>query len=159
MSPAVHGPERTGELDRVRRLARLLDRAVRLPGLGVRFGLDSIVGLLPGGGDLAMGVASGYILLAAARHGAPRWLLLRMAANIAIDTVVGAVPVLGDLFDVAWKSNTRNVRLLEAYLANPDRERRAGRGFLILLFVGLGLLIVGGIAVAVLLARAVVALL
>ncbi len=87
------------QLKTVRVLARLLDDAIPIPGTSIRIGLDPIIGLVPGLGDIAGGIASAYIVLAAARLGAPKAMLLRMAANVAIDTVVGGVPVLGDLFD------------------------------------------------------------
>src|SRR5687768_16003747 len=87
----------TGNL---RALARLMDSAVAIPGTGIRVGLDSLIGLVPGIGDLAGAAMSGYIVLAAARLGAPAPVLIRMVANIAVDGVVGSVPLLGDLFDV-----------------------------------------------------------
>jgi hypothetical protein len=111
----------------VRQLARLLDEAVRVPGTNIRFGLDAILGLLPGAGDVAGGVLSAFIILQAGRLGAPRSVLWRMVMNVAIDSIVGAVPILGDLFDVGWKSNTRNAALLERYAARPQATRRASR--------------------------------
>src|SRR5688500_12871224 len=93
-------------------IARLMDNARRFPGTNVRFGLDSIIGLIPGAGDAATSLVSLYILSAANRYGVARATQLRMALNIAIDAVVGAVPLLGDLFDVYWKVNLRNAELL-----------------------------------------------
>ena len=112
---------------RARTLARLLDSAVRVPGTGIRFGADSVIGLIPGLGDVAGAVVSGYIVLVAARLGAPASVVARMLLNIGVDTVVGSVPVLGDLFDVAWKSNQMNVALLERHLGEPVATRRASR--------------------------------
>ena len=106
-------PPRTA---RLRGLARLLDTAIRIPGTNVRFGLDAIVGLVPGLGDVAGSVMSGYIVVAAARLGASSPVLLRMLVNLGVDALVGAVPLLGDLFDVGWRANTRNVALLEQHL-------------------------------------------
>src|SRR5438094_4957870 len=97
-------------LRRVRAVATVLDDAIRIPGTNIRFGIDPLVGLVPGLGDLLGGAASAYIILEAARAGAPATVLLRMAANVGIDTLIGALPVVGDLFDFAWKSNARNVR-------------------------------------------------
>lgn len=103
-------------LDHLDRVAHTMDRAVRIPLIGVRVGLDSIMGLVPGIGDLLAVGPAGYILLQAYRMGAPRALVARMGANIGIDAVVGSIPLIGDLFDVGWKANTRNVRLLRNHL-------------------------------------------
>ena len=111
----------------VRQLARLLDEAVRVPGTNIRFGLDAILGLIPGAGDVAGGILSAFMILQAGRLGAPRSVLARMVMNVAIDSIVGAVPILGDLFDVGWKSNTRNAALLERYAERPQATRRASR--------------------------------
>src|SRR5687767_2496107 len=101
------------DVRRARALARALDTAIGVPGTPLRIGADAILGLIPGAGDIVGAALSSYIVLAAARRGAPPAVLWRMVANVAIDTAIGAIPVLGDLFDVAWKSNTKNVELLE----------------------------------------------
>ena len=111
----------------MRALARLLDSAVRVPGTNVRVGLDAVLGLIPGVGDLAGAGLSGYIILAAARMGAPTPVLLRMVLNVATETVVGAIPLLGDLFDVGWRANLRNTALLERHLGAPEATRAASR--------------------------------
>jgi hypothetical protein len=105
-------------LKRVRLLSRLLDEQLRIPGTTYRLGLDGLLGLIPGVGDAASALLSAYILYEALRLGAPKTLLLRMLANIGIDTVGGAIPVVGDIFDVAWKANKKNAALLHAYLAS-----------------------------------------
>ena len=120
-------PGRDPRLDGVRRLARLLDDAFEIPGTRWRIGIDPIVGLFPGAGDLLPALAGAYAIWIAWRLGAPASLLVRMAANLGVDAAVGAVPVAGDLFDAAWKPNARNVRLVEAWLANPGPARRASR--------------------------------
>lgn len=132
---------------RLERLAWLLDNAIPVPGTGVRFGIDALIGLVPGFGDSAGALCSSYILLAAARLGVPKAVLLKMAFNIALDTLVGAVPVLGDLFDFAWKANQRNVELLDAYYDQPRRTLLSTRLFawglgllLVVLVAGIGLL-------------------
>ena len=130
-------------LRRVRAVATVLDDAVRIPGTNIRFGIDPLVGLVPGLGDLLGGAASAYIILEAARAGAPASVLLRMAANVGIDTLVGAVPVVGDLFDFAWKSNARNVRLLARHVEAPAETRRASRVLLALVLVTLALFVAG----------------
>ena len=94
-------------------LSRWLDDLVRIPIVGWRFGLDSLVGLIPGVGDTATTLVSFYVLAAAVRYRVPKITILRMALNIAIDYVLGAIPLLGDLFDFAWKSNKMNIELLK----------------------------------------------
>lgn len=123
-----------------RTLARVLDSAFSIPGTRIRFGLDPILGLIPGGGDVAGAALSGYIVLIAARLGAPPAVLGRMLLNVLIDTVVGSVPLLGDLFDVAWKSNLRNVALLERYAERPVAVERRSRGLMVLVLFGLALI-------------------
>ena len=107
--------QRTAARERIRRLSNILDSAIRLPG-GYRIGLDGILGLLPGIGDTLGAAASGYIILEAARLGASVPTLLRMVGNVLLESVVGVIPVVGDLFDFAWKANNRNVELLEEQL-------------------------------------------
>jgi hypothetical protein len=115
------------QLARVRAIARAMDSAISIPGTGVRFGLDPVLGLVPGLGDVVSSIASIYIVMIGIRLGAPRSAVLRMMGNIAIDTLVGSVPILGDLFDVGWKSNNRNVALIEQHVAQPEKVRAASR--------------------------------
>lgn len=136
-------------LNRLRRLAVLLDDSIRIPGTGFRVGLDALLGLLPGAGDLAGGAFSLYILLQAARMDVPRPLLVRMGTNLVIDVVVGAVPILGDLFDAGFKANMRNLALLEQHLHRPVASTRSSRRFAALLAVLVGCCGVGAIAVLV----------
>ncbi len=100
---------------RVHRLARLMDSSIRLPG-GFRIGVDGLIGLVPVVGDFGAGGVSFYIVAQAARAGVPARVLARMVLNVALDALVGAIPVLGDVFDVAFKANLRNARLMDAYL-------------------------------------------
>lgn len=141
-------PPRDARLDRVRRVAHLLDEAFEIPGTGWRVGIDPIVGLFPGLGDLLPALAGAYAIWTAWRLGAPASLLVRMAANLGLDAVAGAVPLAGDLFDAAWKPNARNVRLVEAWLRNPGPSRRASRLFVVGL-VALVLAAAVGVAVLV----------
>jgi hypothetical protein len=120
-------PRPFASIERVRALARLLDSAVTIPGTKIRFGADSIVGLIPGIGDVAGAVLSGYIVLVATQLGASAPVVTRMLLNIGVDTVVGSIPVLGDVFDVAWRSNQKNVALLESHLADGAATRRGSR--------------------------------
>ena len=94
-------------------LASLLDDLFRIPGTSWRFGLDPLVGLIPGFGDLITSVASFLIILAAWQRRMPKVTMARMVANVAIDTIVGSIPLLGDAFDAAWKSNRKNLALLQ----------------------------------------------
>ena len=119
------------------RLAWLLDNSIPLPGLKYRVGIDAILGLIPGLGDVIGVVLSSYIVREAARVGAPPSVLARMAFNVAVEGIVGLVPFVGDLFDAAWKANQRNVALLEAHLNEPQRARRSSRLFVVGLIVAL----------------------
>jgi hypothetical protein len=115
------------------RLEVLLDEAVRIPGTEIRFGLDGIIGLVPGLGDVLAGLFSLIIPMAAWIRGVPYITLLRMTVNIGIGVLVGAIPILGDMFDIAWKSNRRNYRLLRLHLGEPHRHTWRDWVFLILL--------------------------
>ncbi len=121
-------PEADRIAERVRALARLLDAQFEVPGIGFRFGLDPLLGLIPGLGDAATTLMGGYLIYEAQRLGAPRWLMGRMLANLAVDLVVGAVPVAGDVFDAAFRANLRNARLLDEWLVRERARRSAGRG-------------------------------
>ena len=122
---------------RLARLAWLLDNSIPLPGTKFRIGLDAILGLVPGLGDVAGVLHSSYIVREAARIGAPPALLARMAWNVAVEGIVGMVPFIGDVFDAAWKANQRNYALLEAHLQNPRRTARSSRLFVAALVIGL----------------------
>jgi hypothetical protein len=135
-------------------MSRVLDTAIRIPGTNMRFGLDALIGLIPGVGDVVGAGMSGFIILTAARLGAPPAVLVRMLANVGIDAVVGSVPLAGDLFDAAWRANTRNAALLERHLAAPAAAKRASRGFVAGILLLLLLLVVGAIALAAVLFRA-----
>ena len=105
-------------------LSHLLDDFIRVPGTSIRFGLDGIVGLIPGVGDLLGGIASTLLILAAWARGVPKVTLLRMVANVGIEVVIGTVPVLGDIFDIAWRANRRNYALLTGSVEQPERAER-----------------------------------
>ncbi|MCQ9156256.1 DUF4112 domain-containing protein [Acidomonas methanolica] len=119
------GADTARRLRRVKRLAWLLDAAFRLPGTRFRLGIDALIGLIPGGGNVVMGLISLYIVLEAWRMGVPNDLLLRMVGNVAVETVVDTVPLAGDLFDAAFKANLRNVALIERHL---NGRPMSGRG-------------------------------
>jgi Domain of unknown function (DUF4112) len=130
------------KLEHLRSLSILWDESLRIPGTKFRVGLESVIGLLPFGGDAIGVVLSCYILFHAIQFRLPQAILLRMALNVLIDGVIGTVPILGDLFDSTWKANTRNVNLLEAYLQHPGSSHRANRRFIILLSAGVILMVV-----------------
>jgi hypothetical protein len=96
-------------------LAKLMDAQFVIPGTQIRFGLDSPIGLIPGVGDLSTFAVSGYLLFIMAKNGASGFVLARMVLNILVDAIVGAVPILGDLFDVAFKANMRNMKLMQEH--------------------------------------------
>jgi hypothetical protein len=108
-------------------LAWWLDSAIVVPGTRFRIGLDALIGLVPGIGDLVGTALSAYIVAAAAKRGLPPAVLVRMALNVGIEAVVGVIPILGDLFDAAWKANQRNVGLLRQYAAVPHRTQAHSR--------------------------------
>ena len=122
------GPSRAETLARLDALATVMDSAISVPGTRIRLGLDSVIGLVPGIGDIASALISGYIVWEARQLGVPRWKIARMMGNIAIDTTVGAVPVLGDVLDVFFKSNRRNLKILRDHLEREGIGRRDRSG-------------------------------
>ena len=110
-------PQRLKHIDS---LARLMDSQFSIPGTKLRFGLDGIIGLIPGVGDLSTFAVSGYMLWLMANNGASGYVMARMVLNVLLDAIVGSIPVIGDLFDFAFKANTRNMRLMQEHY----RERR-----------------------------------
>jgi len=117
----------------------LLDEAFIIPGTGIRFGLDGIIGLVPGLGDVLAGLLSLIIPLAGWMRGVPYITLARMAVNLGIGVLVGTVPLFGDIFDIAWKANRRNYRLLSRHLDSPRRHTGRDWAFLLLLVAALAL--------------------
>ena len=111
---------RQERIARIDALATLMDTAFVIPGTEIRFGLDALIGLVPGIGDAITTVMSLFIVSEARALGAPRTLIARMLANVALDGVVGAVPLAGDMFDVAFRANRRNMALLRAHLDTTD---------------------------------------
>ena len=104
------------KLNRLKLLARFMDSGWGIPLTRIRFGADAVVGLVPGVGDVAAGLVSLYIVLEARKLGAPNHLIVKMLANVAIDTGLGAIPVVGDIFDVFFKSNLKNIDLLHDFI-------------------------------------------
>ncbi|MEG4836615.1 DUF4112 domain-containing protein [Microcoleus sp. B9-D4] len=143
-SPNTPSPSHVASLRRLRRISHLLDNAIPIPGTKYRIGLDPILGLIPGGGDLISSLFAGYVVFKSAQMGVPQETLVKMATNIVFDTVAGTVPVAGDLLDVAWKANVKNIELLDAHLGSPEQGKKADWLFVAALLLGL-ILIVGGV--------------
>jgi hypothetical protein len=118
-SSSDHLYDRRAALARLDKLATLFDTAFVLPGTHIRFGIEAVLRLVPGIGDAAASALSCYLLYEAHALGVPRHLFARMVANVAIEGIIGAVPLLGDAFDVTFRANRRNVRLLRDYF---DRQ-------------------------------------
>jgi len=138
-------------------LAWLMDRSLSIPGTRIRLGLDSLLGLLPVGGDVLTGIVQvGLVLVALKRYQVPKEVATRMAANVLLDMAVGAIPLVGDVFDVAFKANTRNIKLLQQIQAEregtkPIAAARTSRWFLAgiaaVLVLALVLVLVGFITI------------
>ena len=108
------------KLARLRQLSKNLDESFTIPGTNIKFGMDAILGLVPGGGDLVSGIFSLYMLRAAMKMKLPKRAILSILVNIILDTTVGIIPVAGDIFDVFWKSNKRNMSIIEKYIAHSE---------------------------------------
>lgn len=132
------------KMRRLRGVAWLLDNSIELPG-GYRIGLDAIIGLIPGIGDAVGALLSAYILNEARSLGAPRSVLMRMMGNVLVETVIGAIPFAGDIFDAAFKANMRNIALLERYHSDPRGARRRSGWFV----AGFSLLLIISVAAMV----------
>ncbi|WP_017655485.1 DUF4112 domain-containing protein [Fortiea contorta] len=149
IEPDVKAPT----LKRLRQLTWLLDNAVTIPGTKIGIGLDPILGLIPIGGDFLGVMLSCYIVLEAARLGAPKATLGRMVFNIIVDGLVGTIPVIGDFFDFAFTANTNNFKLLEEYLKFPGQNKSADGWFILVLLLGLLVLAIVLVAIPVILIR------
>ena len=147
LNQSLDRPERSIKIDdSLDRLSWLMDDLIKIPGLNWRFGLDALVGLIPGFGDTVTSMVSFYILASAVRYRVPKVTLLRMGLNIGIDYLVGSFPVVGDLFDAWWKSNQMNVALLSKRATVSASEARKGQ-LSDWLFVGLIILVLAGLAI------------
>lgn len=146
--------ERDPRVRRLDTLGYLLDDSIPIPGTGMRVGLDAVIGLIPGVGDIAGVVLSSWIVLQGARLGVGVTVIARMLLNLVIDGVVGAIPLLGDLFDAGWKANDRNLRLLHRALESPDAARRSSAAVIL----GVALLLLALVAGTVWLAWTVISL-
>ncbi|HSO74871.1 MAG TPA: DUF4112 domain-containing protein [Blastocatellia bacterium] len=128
------------------RITLLMDKAIRIPGTNIQFGLDPILGLfLPVAGDAIGAIVSAYIVFVSVRYGLPKIVIARMVFNVAADFAVGCIPFLGDAADFVWKVNTRNLRLLNKYASGEGRSFWSDWAWLFVLLGGLFLLVVGGL--------------
>lgn len=141
-SERFHAVER-----RIGRVTRLLDDVVRVPGTDVRVGLDPVIGLVPVVGDAVSALAGAWVIAEAARFGIPRIVLARMTVNLLVDLGIGAIPLLGDVYDVVFRSNSRNLDLFRRHALDPGATTRGERTF----FLGLVALIVGVVWLALVL--------
>jgi Domain of unknown function (DUF4112) len=135
LSESSIAPPHESKLQRVRQLGHLLDNAFVIPGTKYRIGLDPLIGLLPGGGDLAGVALSAYIVFEAARFGVPKSSVGRMVVNLIADALLGTLPVLGDLLDFSWKANSMNLALLESHITAGTLQRKADRKFMLFLVI------------------------
>lgn len=152
LSSSTSAENRLVRLERLRNFSRLLDNAIAIPGTNYRVGLDPLLGLIPGGGDTVGMIFSCLIVYEASRLGASQKTLGQMTLNVLLETLLGTVPGIGDLFDVVWKSNTRNIKLLDDHLGVQQTIPVTGhqnRGFTIFLIVGLVLAIAGCVALSI----------
>lgn len=120
--PPMDPELRLAEIERLDQLATRMDSALRLPGTRIRIGLDSILGIIPGIGDVAALAPAAWIVNESRRLGAPRGVLIQQGVNVAIDAAIGSIPLLGDVFDVGFKANKRNVRLLRKHFETDRAE-------------------------------------
>lgn len=116
------GPSKADSIRRITLLARLLDNAFVIPGINRRVGFDAIIGLVPGIGDAATTLLASYIIWEARQLGLPKWKIARMIGNLAVDTAIGAIPVAGDAFDLFFKANERNLRIIHEHLRLGPKE-------------------------------------
>jgi hypothetical protein len=140
-------------LKRLRQLSRLLDNIVTIPGTEIGIGLDPIIGLLPIGGDALGLIFSFYIIIEAAQLGVPTATLWRMVMNVIVDSLIGAIPMLGDFFDFAWRANNYNILLLEESLKYPQENKTTNNSFIFLFSIGLFILAIVLISIPVILVR------
>jgi hypothetical protein len=130
------------DLRDVERIAKLMDSQFKIPGTGFRFGLDGLIGLIPGAGDLSTFAVSAYMLTIMAKNGASGFVLARMVVNVLLDAAIGSIPVLGDLFDIVFKANMRNLRLMQQHY-KEGRHRGSAWKVIIPIIIILLLIVVG----------------
>jgi hypothetical protein len=141
--------ERFGAAERrIRRVTDVLDEAFTIPGTHVRAGLDPLIGLIPFVGDAVAAVVGAWVIAEATRFGIPRIVVARMSVNLLVDLAIGAIPLIGDVYDVTMRSNSRNLDLFRRHALDPDASTRGHQAF----FAGLVLMLVGAIWLVIVLA-------
>ena len=135
-------------LSGARAFTKLMDGALPVPGTRFRIGLDPILGLVPGLGDATGAALSGYLVITAARLGAPAAVIARMLGNVALDAAIGAIPFFGDVYDFFWKSNRKNLNLLERYVEQPAHTTRSSTAVVVGAVAGIAAIAVAGVALA-----------
>jgi hypothetical protein len=148
LSPRVKNGKKMFDDENLDLLSHVLDDFIKIPGTSIRFGLDGIVGVIPGIGDIIGGVASCIIIVAAWMRGVSYVTVLRMLANVGIEVVVGAIPIFGDMFDIAWRANRRNYALLTNSLYEPRKYTIQSWFFLGILCLILAALVIGPMMLA-----------
>jgi hypothetical protein len=136
-------PKQKSAISNIESLAKLMDSQFTIPGTNIRFGLDALAGLVPGVGDFSTLLVSGYMISILAKNGASRFIIARMTLNVIIDAVLGSIPILGDIFDVAFKANMRNVNLMREHYVEGRHQGGAWKvvvPVLIVLFLVVGFL-------------------
>src|SRR5687768_16126386 len=134
----------TPALKNLNSLAKLMDSQFKIPGTNIKFGLDALIGLIPGAGDFATFLISGYMVTVMAKNGASGFVLARMVLNIVIDSLIGSIPILGDIFDVAFKANQRNMALMQQHYV--EGRHKGGAWKVIVPVLLMLLIIIGGLA-------------
>lgn len=142
-----------GELEIVRAIRKVMDEAVPVPGTRIRFGLDALLGLIPGVGDAGSAAVSAYLLRAAHNLGVPTVVMVRMLGNIFVDALIGFVPVIGDYLDVLYKANAKNARLIEEAVVNRETTAKASWWRLVAVFAAFLVIVLGGFVGTVLLTK------
>ena len=144
-SPVVH-PKAEALAQNLEKLAWLMDRAIPIPGTKLRFGLDALLGLFPGGGDILTGaVQAGLVLVTLTNYRVPKAVATRMAANVLLDIGVGSIPIIGDLFDVGFKANTRNLALLREVRDRQHKGESMPSGPSIRYLILIGVVLIGAV--------------
>jgi hypothetical protein len=152
--PAISQPDAASIYRTIERVTDLMERAIRIPGTRIRFGLDPILGFVfPEGGDVIGAVVSVCLVLASVRHGLPKAVIARMVFNIALDYLIGSVPLIGDMFDFAWKANTRNLELLKKHSRGVGRSFWSDWGWAIILLSIFAGMVIGIVLVSIYLIR------
>ena len=134
----------TPALKNLNSLAKLMDSQFKIPGTNIKFGLDALIGLVPGAGDFATFLISGYMITVLAKNGASGFVLARMVLNVVVDSLFGAIPILGDIFDVAFKANQRNMKLMQQHYI--EGRHKGGAWKVIIPVLLILLIVVGGLA-------------